>query len=272
MKRVTLVWLILCLLLMGALMQACGGKEGEKDHEEALMAVTIVYDNYEYDPRLKTAWGFSCLIEGLEETVLFDTGGDSAILLGNMRALGIDPSGIDVIVLSHIHGDHVGGLFGLLAENSAVKVILPESFPANFKDEARAFGAELIEVHEQMEICSGVYSTGELGSGIKEQSLVIKTKKGSVVITGCAHPGVVNIVRKAKALLDTQVYLVMGGFHMLGMGENQIEAVIAQFKEEGVQRVAPCHCSGDLTRELFQEVYGEDFIEVGAGKIVELER
>lgn len=93
-----------------------------------------------------------------------------------------------------------------------------------------------------------------------------------MVITGCAHPGVVNIVRKAKALLDIQVYLVMGGFHMLGMGENQIEAVIAQFKEEGVQRVAPCHCSGDLTRELFQEVYGENFIEAGAGKIVELER
>ncbi|MCK4391956.1 MBL fold metallo-hydrolase [Candidatus Bipolaricaulota bacterium] len=272
MKRVTLVWLILCLLLMGALMQACGGKEGEKDHEEALMAVTIVYDNYEYDPRLKTAWGFSCLIEGLEETLLFDTGGDSTILLDNMRALGVDPSRVDVIVLSHIHGDHVGGLFGLLAENSAVKVILPESFPANFKDEVRAFGAELIEVHEQMEICSGVHSTGELGSGIKEQSLVIKTREGLVVITGCAHPGVVNIVRKAKALLDTQVYLVMGGFHMLGMGENRIEAVIAQFKEEGVQRVAPCHCSGDLTRELFQEVYGENFIEVGAGKIVELER
>lgn len=272
MKRVTLIWVILCLLLTAALIQACGGREGDDEHEEALMTITIVYDNYEHDPRLKTAWGFSCLIEGLEEAVLFDTGGDSTILLNNLSLLGIDPSGIDVIVLSHIHGDHVGGLFGLLAENSAVKVILPGSFPRDFKDEVRAFGTEVIEVHEPMEICSGVYSTGELGTGIKEQSLVIETKTGLVVITGCAHPGVVSIVEKAREMLEENVYLVMGGFHMLGMSKNQIEAVIAQFKEEGVQKVGPSHCSGDLTRELFQEVYGENFIEAGAGKIVELER
>lgn len=272
MKRVTLIWVILCLLLMGALMQACGGREGDDEHEEALMTITIVYDNYEHDPRLKTAWGFSCLIEGLEEAVLFDTGGDSTILLNNLSLLGIDPSGIDVIVLSHIHGDHVGGLFGLLAENSAVKVILPESFPRDFKDEVRAFGAEVIEVHEPMEICSGVHSTGELGIGIKEQSLVIETKKGLVVITGCAHPGVVNIVEKAGEMLEENVYLVMGGFHMLGMSKGQVGEIIVQLREDGVQKVGPCHCSGDLTRELFQEVYGENFIEAGAGKIVELER
>ena len=59
MKRLTLVWLILCLLLTATLIQACGSKEGEKDHAKALMTITVVYDNYEYDPRLTTAWGFA---------------------------------------------------------------------------------------------------------------------------------------------------------------------------------------------------------------------
>jgi 7,8-dihydropterin-6-yl-methyl-4-(beta-D-ribofuranosyl)aminobenzene 5'-phosphate synthase len=104
----------------------------------AKLRLIIVYDNNEYDPRLKTKWGFSCLVEGLEKTILFDTGADSATLLSNMKKLKIDPAEVDAIVLSHIHGDHVGGLSGFLEENSDVIVYLPESFPGSFKDEVRS--------------------------------------------------------------------------------------------------------------------------------------
>ena len=271
----SILGLLLGLILI--LILACGSPGQHQDRErEALerpgITITVIYDNYEHDPRLRTAWGFSCLVEGLEETILFDTGGDSEILLGNMRTLGIDPSEIDVIVLSHIHGDHVGGLFGLLEENSDVRVYLPASFPQRFKERVRAFGAEVVEVHDPLRICDHAYSTGELGSGILEQSLVIESGEGLVVITGCAHPGVVNIVRKAKEILDEGegIYLVMGGFHMAGFSESRIREVIAQFKEEGVQKVGPCHCSGDLTRKLFREAYGEDYIEVGVGRAIEI--
>jgi len=237
----------------------------------AKIRLTIVYDNNDYDSCLETKWGFSCLVEGLEKTILFDTGGDSATLLGNMKKMKIDPEEVDVIVLSHIHGDHVGGLNGFLEENSRVIVYLPESFPSSFKDETRSFGAEVVEVSEDEEFFTGLYTTGELGNGIKEQSLIVASGQGLVVITGCAHPGIVNIVHKARDMLaEKPAYLVIGGFHMSGASTHQIQSVIEGFRQLGVRKVAPCHCSGDETRKLFSEEYEENYIDSGAGKIITL--
>jgi 7,8-dihydropterin-6-yl-methyl-4-(beta-D-ribofuranosyl)aminobenzene 5'-phosphate synthase len=238
---------------------------------ELELKLTIVYDNNECDPHLETKWGFSCLVEGFEKTILFDTGGDSGTLLSNMKKLKIDPNEIDAIVLSHIHGDHVGGLNGFLEENSDVIVHVPASFPSSFKDTVRSFGAEVVEVSEAEELFTSVYTTGEIGNGIKEQSLIVASSQGLVVITGCAHPGVVNIVRKATDMLAGKpVYLVIGGFHMSGASTHQIQSVIEGFRQLGVRKVAPCHCSGDETRKLFREEYGEAYIDSGAGKIITL--
>ncbi len=236
----------------------------------ANVIITILYDNNEYDKRLETAWGFSCLVEGVEKAILFDTGGDSATLLSNMHTLGIDPQDVDVVVISHIHGDHVGGLAGFLEENHAIAVYLPQSFPESIKDATMDAGAELIEVGGSVEICEHVYSTGELGDWIKEQSLVIETARGLVVITGCAHPGVVSIVRRAKELMGEEVYLVLGGFHLGGASAGEIGTIIEDFQRLGVQKVAPCHCSGDVARRLFEETYGEDFIPAGVGSRLEV--
>ena len=233
--------------------------------------LTIVYDNNEHDSRLETKWGFSCLVEGFEKTVLFDTGADSATLLSNMKKLKIDPAEVDAIVLSHIHGDHVGGLSGFLEENSDIIVYLPKSFPGSFKDRVRSFGAQVEEISEAKELFAGMYTTGELGNGIKEQSLIVTSSQGLVVITGCAHPGVVNIVRKAEEMMaEKPIYLVIGGFHLAGAATPQIESVIEGFRQLAVRKVAPCHCSGDETRKLFREEYGEIYIDSGAGKIITL--
>jgi len=244
------------------------------------ITITILYDNNEYDERLETAWGFSCLVElppasggpgGVEKTILFDTGGDSAMLLRNMRTLGLDPRDVDVVVISHIHCDHVGGLAGFLEENHAVTVYLPECLPESIKETVREVGAELVEVHEPVQICERVYSTGELGDLIREQSLVIETSRGLVVITGCAHAGVVNVVREAKDLLDGDVHLVLGGFHLCWMNLLQVRSIVEGVKDEGVEQVAPCHCSGDLARSTFEKVYGEDFILVGVGSRLKIQ-
>jgi len=230
--------------------------------------ITVSYDNNPYKEKLITAWGFSCVIRGTEKTILFDTGGDGSILVTNLEKLGINPKEIDLVVLSHIHGDHVGGLPSFLEKNPEVVIYLPKSFPGGFKNGVKEYGAKIVEVQEPLKICQEVYSTGELGTGIKEESLIIHTEKGLIVITGCAHPGIVKIVNKAKDLVKGDVLFVMGGFHLGGESKGEIENIISSFRKLGVSYVGPCHCSGDTARQLFKEEYGENFINVGVGRVV----
>jgi 7,8-dihydropterin-6-yl-methyl-4-(beta-D-ribofuranosyl)aminobenzene 5'-phosphate synthase len=232
------------------------------------MNITVVHDNNSYKQGLETAWGFSAFITGTEKTILFDTGGDGSILLGNMEKLAVEPNSIDIIVLSHIHGDHTGGLNGFLERNRDVTVYLPKSFPKKFKDNVLSFGAKIVEVEQSLKVCENVYSTGELGRLIKEQSLIIQTDKGLIVITGCAHPGIVKIVNAAKNLLEDNILLVMGGFHLEWTTKGKIEKIISVFEKLGVRYVGPAHCSGDKARSLFKKHFGENYIDVGAGKII----
>ena len=235
------------------------------------LSITVSYDNNPYKERLKTAWGFSCVVSGAEKTILFDTGGDGSILLTNMEELDINPGKIDLIVLSHIHGDHVGGLPSFIEKNSEVVVYLPKSFPRKFKKRVKEYGAKVVEVQEPLKICEGVYSTGEIGTLIKEQSLIIYIEKGLIVITGCAHPGIVKIVNKAKDLIKDDVLLVMGGFHLDGESKGEIENIIFSFRKLGVNYIGPCHCSGDVARQLFKKEYGDNFINVGVGKVINMD-
>jgi len=235
------------------------------------LALTIVYDNNPYDRSLETRWGFSCYIKGAEKTVLFDVGGEGPVLTGNMAKLGIDPRSVDAVVLSHVHYDHVGGLSHFLSTHASVTVYMPRSLPQSLKDTVRLAGANLVEVHGPMEICKDVYTTGELGDFIKEESLVIRTSRGLIVITGCAHPGIVNIVERAKEMFKSDVYLVLGGFHLCWMDLSRVKKVIKGVKKAGCRKVGPCHCSGDLARDQFEKVYGDDFIRIGAGKTITIE-
>lgn len=232
------------------------------------LAITIVHDNNPCVDSLKTAWGFSAFVTGPERTILFDTGSDGTLLLDNMAKLQIDPGKVDIVVLSHTHGDHSGGLTGLLKENPRVQVFLPGSFPAKFKTAVQGHGATVGEVKEPREICKNVYTTGVLGRRIKEQALVIRTQRGLIVLTGCAHPGIVRIIEEVRRLHEGSILIVTGGFHLEWVTKGRVESIITAFQDYGVRHVAPTHCSGDKARRLFRQSYGPGYVDAGVGKTI----
>jgi 7,8-dihydropterin-6-yl-methyl-4-(beta-D-ribofuranosyl)aminobenzene 5'-phosphate synthase len=234
------------------------------------LTITVVHDNYPCVDSLKAAWGFAAVVTGPQRTILFDTGSDGMLLLENMTKLHIEPSCIDTIVLSHIHADHSGGLTGFLKENGRVGVYLPGSFPARVKEVVRGYGATVVEVAGPQEICPNVYTTGVMGRRVKEQALIVRTQRGLVLLTGCAHPGIVRIVERVRSLHAENLLLVMGGFHMEWATAGKVEKIITAFRHVGIRYVAPTHCSGERARRTFQQRYGQHCIEAGVGKTISL--
>ncbi|MBN2336827.1 MBL fold metallo-hydrolase [Candidatus Bathyarchaeota archaeon] len=227
--------------------------------------LTILYDNNAYDADCRTEWGFSALIELEGYTILFDTGGDPEVLSHNIDALDVDVQEIDCIVISHEHWDHVGGLDLVLGMNSNVTVYLPESIPYRIKSSVRSRGAEIVETSDPVKICEGVSTTSVLEADPDEQALILGTENGLILVTGCSHPGVENLARDAAEVTGTEVYMVVGGFHLGGQDRASLDALVEEMKEIGVTKAAPTHCSGDLARLAFSEGYGDDYLGVGVG-------
>jgi 7,8-dihydropterin-6-yl-methyl-4-(beta-D-ribofuranosyl)aminobenzene 5'-phosphate synthase len=196
------------------------------------MKFAIVYDN-DALAGFKSMWGFSCLIG---EHVLFDTGADYDTLLANMQKLNVDIKEIDTIVLSHAHGDHTGGI-EIVRQLSDVRVFIPRSFFKPMKrDLSRYKNVETIEVEKMTEIAKGMTSTGEINE--TEQSLIVRTSKGLVVVTGCSHPGLDTILNVARGL--GPVHGAIGGFH----GFDKLNLL------RDLRMIVPCHCTRHKARIL----------------------
>ena len=216
------------------------------------MDVKILYDN-EAMEGFRSGWGFSCLVG---EKLLFDTGADLDTLLFNMYRFNVDLDKIDKIFFSHEHGDHTGGfqIIGLLRK---VKVYLPKSFSRYFKNKISSFpNVELLEVSRLEEIDDEIFTTGELGFLIKEQSLIVKTNRGLTVIAGCSHPGLDKILRVASKL--GRIYGVVGGFH----GFNKLEIL------RDIDLIVPCHCTA-RKREILM-LYPDSSVKCSAGCRIEI--
>ncbi len=240
-----------------------------RQHDDADLKITVVYDNTLYAPELTAGWGFSALIEYRDHTILFDTGGDGPALLSNMAALGINPLDIESVVLSHNHWDHTGGLNTLLATGVHPNIYLLPSFPASFKGPlSRA--TTVIETTPGQTIVEGIFTTGEMSGDTPEQAIAIEVDQGLVILTGCAHPGIVAMIERVKALSDLPVYLVIGGFHLKDMAPAEVAAIIHDFRRLEVERVGACHCTGEQAIAAFAEEYGDDFVPIGTGRIIEI--
>jgi 7,8-dihydropterin-6-yl-methyl-4-(beta-D-ribofuranosyl)aminobenzene 5'-phosphate synthase len=209
----------------------------------------------------------------MDKTILFDTGGDGRTLLENMRRLKLDPENIDAVVLSHVHRDHTGGLSSFAGVRTDVPVFIPTGFPAAFKERIQSLGLTPVEAPESKAICDGARTTGTLGQGgIEEHGLCIKTKKGWVLITGCAHPGIAELATQAEKVTGGPIQFVMGGVHMPHASESSIHTVIDRLEKLGMQQVVPTRCSGEQTRALFKSRLEDRCILAGAGSVFRLER
>jgi 7,8-dihydropterin-6-yl-methyl-4-(beta-D-ribofuranosyl)aminobenzene 5'-phosphate synthase len=236
--------------------------KGDADAALGDLKLTILYDNTAVDTQLKSDWGFAALVEYGGHTLLFDTGADGAMLLDNMRQLDVDPQSIEAIVLSHEHYDHTGGLQALLDAGYRPTVYVPSKFGDLSKEYVRK-QTQLIEVTDAVEIFPGVRTTRPVGSTV-EQALVLESREGAVVITGCAHPGLVEMVRQAKQVVPGKISLLAGGFHSPMVDDS----MIAELRQLGVERVLPAHCTGDSAIAKFRTEYGGNYIDGGVGRTV----
>lgn len=240
------------------------------------LRITVINDNTATDARFREGWGFAVLIEYQGHTLLMDAGMNPFILRSNMDALGIATSRIEAIVLSHAHPDHYAGLRAFGDSLAQRPLYVLGAFPQALRDSLGA-SFTLREVAPRQELIPGVFTTGEMmdpaGQGVSrtpEQSLVIPTDSGLVIITGCAHPGVVSIVRRATEMFGSPVRLVLGGFHLLDKNAAQIGQVVSDFRAFGVRRVGAGHCTGVPATAQLSEAYGGDFVRLGAGRVLVL--
>ena len=236
------------------------------------MKIKVLFDKDTLDKDLYTGWGVSFLIG---DKVLFDTGENGEWLLSNMEKMKVDIDKLERIVISHEHWDHAGGLWSLLEKKPGLTVsACPHSSPG-FKKKIASYGGILKEAHEFSRISGDIYNTGEvLGTyGLKyipEQAAALKTEKGVVIVTGCAHPGIIKMIERVKENLAGDIYLVFGGFHLKSQPDEDVRNIISEFRSLNIKKAGPTHCTGDRAIELFEKEYKKDFLEIKTGQIIEI--
>ena len=213
-------------------------------------------------------WGLAFLIN---DDIVFDTFGDARVLMENLRQFKVDIGKIEQVVISHEHWDHVGGLCLLLKQKPGLKVYLPSHADIVLKDKICGWGGEVVEVTRALKLKDSIHLSGEImgcyaGKPMPEQSIVLETQKGLVVIAGCAHPEINIIVKRVKEVFQKSVYGVIGGFHLKDHSLEGINIEVANLKEEGVNMVMPLHCTGARAQKIFQQAFGLGYVSIREGQ------
>ena len=215
------------------------------------LRILILYDNTAWEKNMTPDWGFSCMVEFGNKKILFDTGAKPDILKSNMRSLDVDPLDMDSVFISHDHWDHTGGM-AVVHENREIPVYVPASL--NTGGEGFRDMINIIPIDDARQIGDNMYSTGELKQ--IEHSLALRLANNEVVVVaGCSHPGVREIVKAAEAFGN--VSTVIGGLH----GFDDFD-LVKNFKQ-----ICPTHCTQHI-REIADR-YPEKYIHGGAGKVIE---
>ena len=291
--------LISASMLMPAICAAQTAAPGEKSGEKKAQ-ITILYDAFGKPTAMQKDWGFSALIEYGGKRILFDTGDNPDVLANNAKVAGADLSKLDFVVLSHRHGDHMGGMEYLLSVNPKARIYAPKenfgvygsSLPSSFyrKDESlpaeqryfdgappqvMKFGSawpranfELIDA--ATEIAPGIHLISLVSDKpgtleLRELSLAIETPDGIVLVVGCSHPGIDKIVEAASAI-NKHIHLIVGGFHLVVAKDPEIEKIVAGLHDGSkVDYVAPGHCTGEPTFAALRKTFGDHYLYAGLG-------
>jgi 7,8-dihydropterin-6-yl-methyl-4-(beta-D-ribofuranosyl)aminobenzene 5'-phosphate synthase len=267
--------------------------------------VTILYDAFSDNKAVTKDWGFSALVEHDGKRILFDTGNNAAAFEHNVKALGVDLSKLDFVVISHRHADHTTGLKYLLSVNPNVPIYCPlESFgvfggtapPALIKPvpslpvRMRYYdgkypdkistgypwsGGNFVLVDKQTEVSPGIFLVFTISKTpgtleLRELSLVLRGPDGLSVIVGCSHPGIEEILQ-AASVIDPHVHFLGGGLHLVSMPEPEIDRLVDSLKNKWkLEKVAPGHCTGEPAFLRLQKAFGDDYLYAGAGTRLEI--
>ena len=267
--------------------------------------ITVLYDAFGKDAAMTKDWGYAALVEINGKRILFDTGDDPAIFAKNVKAKGVDLTKLDFVVLSHRHGDHVGGFSYLLSVNPKVKIYAPkegfgifgsdlpskfyrkdESLPAEMRyyngapPEVMRFGtvfpgANIQLIDKTTEVAPGITLIALVSDApgtkeLKELSLAINTPDGLVLVVGCSHPGIETIVAEA-AKINPHIHFIAGGFHLVVAQDPAIEKVATTLHDTyKVDYIAPGHCTGEPTFAALQRTFGDHYLYAGLGTTLDL--
>jgi 7,8-dihydropterin-6-yl-methyl-4-(beta-D-ribofuranosyl)aminobenzene 5'-phosphate synthase len=267
--------------------------------------ITILYDAFGEDSAMQKDWGYAALLEFGGKRILFDTGNNPELLAQNAKAKSIDLSSLDFVVMSHRHGDHMGGLAYLLKVNPKVKIYAPKEgfgvygadLPSSFfrKDlslpsEQRYYGgappdvmrfgsawpgANFQLVDKTVEIASNIYLISLVSDKpgtleLHELSLAIKAPNGMVLVVGCSHPGIDKIVEAARTI-DPRIHLIVGGFHLVAASDADIQKIVTALHDTfNVQYVAPGHCTGEPAFTALKKAFGDRYLFAGLGTTLAL--
>ncbi len=260
------------------------------------MKVLILADNKIVDLRpqgLRAEWGFSALMDD----VLFDTG-QSSVAFQNLMLL--KQSKPKKLVLSHGHYDHTGGIMEFVRAFDLKIYAHPDAFLPRFykgeyvgmpfRKEQIGCYAEIIEHKEPVDVSKSIVALGEipreyeqhllsesyiLRDGKKEedairddQSLVVKTDGGLLLILGCCHSGLRNTIEYAEEVLGDEVRFIVGGTHMIALSREKLLEIV-KWLESKIELIAPSHCTGIENEFVLKEKLGEKYRLIGSGTVLE---
>lgn len=248
----------------------------------------LVENNMSENMALRAEHGLSFFVETPEHKILFDCGPGEAIL-HNARYLGVDLPSAECVVLSHNHWDHTIGYREVVEEGLAPKLLytgpkffqckyaqagmrytnlscgFQEDFLAKHHIEHKAVEG-VVELAPNLWLMSGFKRTHDFetiptrfvkdvnGTMVEDDfadeiCLIMDTAKGLVVLLGCSHPGLLNIITTVHQQFGKPIYGVIGGTHLMEADNKRIDRTIAELQQMGIQVAGLCHCSGTLARE-----------------------